>query len=228
MSSYVIGFDVYGTLVDPQQMQEYLRPFAGDRAAKLAQLWREKQIEYAFRKALMKRYEDFGVCTLQALVFALHAFDISLSHQEQERVLDGYLNLRAFPDVQGGLKELRAQGHRLFAFSNGVRATVRKLLDRAGIIGEFEDVISVDDVKSFKPDPTVYSHLVRKADQPVIETWLVSSNPWDVIGAKSAGLRAAWIRRSGDQLFDPWGVDPDTIAKDLVDLGQQFSWKLKT
>ncbi len=213
-----LGFDVYGTLVDPLDLDETLRRFVGERADRFSQLWREKQIEYTWRRALMREYEDFGVCTRQALDFAALSLGVDLSSDDREGLVEEYQNLQPFPDVVPGLERLRSEGHALVAFSNGVEQTVRELLGRGGVLDRLEAVVSVDDLRTFKPDPEVYRYLARRLNRPVGETWLVSSNAWDVVGAKSAGLRAAWVRRSPKAVFDPWATEPDLIVEDLGQL----------
>jgi 2-haloacid dehalogenase len=218
-----IGFDIYGTLVDPLEMNEHLRPLVGDDLTdKFSELWRDKQIEYTFRRALMRRYEDFGVCTRQALVHTANVLGVDLTDEEQERLIEEYQNLKPFPDVVPGIEALKSKGHTLVAFSNGVEATARTLLDRAGVLEHLHDVISVDDVKTFKPDPEVYHYLTRRLGTEPSETWLVSSNPFDVIGAKAVGLMAAWIQRKPDARFDPWGIQPDLVTPDLEALAERL------
>jgi 2-haloacid dehalogenase len=217
-----IGFDIYGTLVDPLEMNEHLRPFAGEKADRMSELWRAKQLEYTFRRASMREYEDFGVCTRQSLVFASRVLEVDLSEEDQEKLLEGYQNLRPFPDVTSGIQALAREGRVLVAFSNGVEATTRTLLDRAGVLSYLQGVVSVDDLKTFKPDPEVYRYLARRVERTPRETWLVSSNPFDVIGAKNAGLKAAWIKRKPDARFDPWGVKPDLVAPDLETLAERL------
>src|SRR5438270_9556906 len=119
MRHYAIGFDVYGTLVDPFQVKQPLRDLVSDHADRFLELWREKQIEYAFRRGLMKRYESFAVCTAQALDFTATSLDVKLSKDAQNELLKHYQQLEAFPDVASGLKKLRDAGHDLVAFSNG-------------------------------------------------------------------------------------------------------------
>jgi len=221
----VIGFDVYGTLVDPLEMNQHLHRLVGDIADRFAQLWREKQVEYAWRRGLMQKYETFGVCTQQALLFTMQTLDVDLSKQEQEQLIEEYQNLQAFPDVVPGLSLLKARGNKLVAFSNGVEATVRTLLDRAGILPHLEGIVSVDDLKTFKPAPKVYAYLAHRLDRSMSETWLVSSNPWDVIGAKSAGLRVAWIQRQPNVVFDPWGIEPDLVVGNLEALSERLELK---
>jgi 2-haloacid dehalogenase len=217
-----IGFDIYGTLVDPLEMNEHLRPFAGEKADRFSELWRHKQIEYTFRRGLMREYEDFGVCTRQALVFAARALEVELSEEDQEKLIREYQNLRPFPDVVPGIRALKREGRLLVAFSNGVEAAVQTLLDRAGVLSYLDGVYSVDDLKTFKPDPEVYRYLALRLQRSRYKTWLVSSNPFDVIGAKNAGLRAAWIKRKPDAQFDPWGIEPDLVAPDLEALAEKL------
>ena len=217
-----IGFDIYGTLVDPLEMNEHLRPFAGEKADRFSELWRDKQIEYTFRRGLMRRYENFGVCTRQALVFAARALEVELSEEDQEKLIEEYQNLRPFPDVVPGIEALKQRERVLVAFSNGVEATARTLLDRAGVLSHLDGVISVDDLKTFKPDPEVYHYLALRLQRTPHNTWLVSSNPFDVIGAKNASLRAAWIKHKPDAQFDSWGIEPDLVAPDLEALAEKL------
>ncbi len=217
-----LGFDIYGTLVDPLRMNERLRPLAGERADRFSELWREKQIEYTFRRGLMRSYADFGVCTRQALAFAARAVGVQLSEENEQRLIEEYQNLPPFPDVAPGMEALRSQGHAMVAFSNGVEATARTLLQRAGVLSYLDDVVSVDDVKTFKPDPEVYRYLARRLQRPVDEVWLISSNPFDVIGAKAAGLKAAWVRRKPEAVFDPWGIEPDMVVPDIEELARKL------
>lgn len=217
-----IGFDVYGTLVDPLQMNTRLEPLAGELSGRLAALWREKQLEYTFRRGLMREYEDFDVCTRQALLFAAGALGVKLSEQERERLIEEYRSLSLFPDVIPGVKALKKRSLTLVAFSNGVESTVRALLARAGALPHLQDVISVDDLKTFKPDPDVYRYLTRRLGTEPSETWLVSSNPFDVIGAKAVGLKTAWVRRNPDTQFDPWGIEPDLVVTDLESLAAKL------
>nr|WP_240432417.1 haloacid dehalogenase type II [Rubrobacter indicoceani] len=218
MSDLTLALDIYGTLVNPLEMDEHLREFAGSDAPAASALWRQKQLEYTFRRGLMRSYTDFGTVTAQALEFASKAHGLDLDKEQMATLISEYQNLRAFPDVKPGLEALGAAGIRLVAFSNGVQATTRKLLENAGVMEYLDDVVSVDDVKTFKPAPEVYGHLCRTLNQPSAEIRLVSSNPFDVIGAKSFGLQTAWLQRNPEVPFDPWGITPDLIASDLLDL----------
>ena len=210
-----LAFDVYGTLVDPLAMGDALGSVAGELAEPMAKLWREKQLEYTFRRGLMRRYEDFDVCTRQALDHAASVLGVELSDGDRRRLIEDYGSLSPFADVIPGLKEVRSKGSALVAFSNGVEATVRMLLRGAGVLPLLDGIVSVDDLSSYKPDPEVYLYLCRKLDRPPPEVRLVSSNPFDVIGAKNVGLKTAWVKRDPDTPFDPWGIEPDLVVPDL-------------
>jgi 2-haloacid dehalogenase len=105
------------------------------------------------------------------------------------------------------------------AFSNRVGATLRSLLGHARLMPPLADVVSVDEVRTYKPSPLVYQHLVARGGQGAERTWLVSANAWDALGAKSAGLRAAWVRRSPRMHWDGGGIgEPDVIVASLAEL----------
>jgi 2-haloacid dehalogenase len=217
-----IGFDVYGTLVDPLGMSRHLEAVAGDLAGPMARLWREKQIEYTFRRALMQKYENFDVCTRQALDYTASSLKLQLQDEDRAALMAAYRHLPAFPDAVPAIRSLKEAGFRLAAFSNGVEASLRALLEHAGILPHLDAVISVDDVKTYKPNPRVYRYLAERLGSPLENTWLASSNGWDVMGAKAAGLRAAWIKRNPESRLDPWGITPDLVAPNLEDFSSRM------
>jgi 2-haloacid dehalogenase len=218
-----LAFDVYGTLIDTHGVVEQLRSMVGDKAQAFSQTWRDKQLEYAFRRGLMQYYEDFSICTRDALQFTCRQYDASLDDSQKQALLDSYRKLPAYDDVREGLGLLSGAGHRLFAFSNGTAEAVKTLLANADVGGFFLDVISVDELRSFKPNPAVYSHFLRRAGASACDAWLVSCNPFDVIGAISAGMRGAWLQRSAGQLYDPWGIEPTISLSSLSELESQLA-----
>jgi 2-haloacid dehalogenase len=216
-----LAFDVYGTLIDTQGVVVALERHLGARAPEFSRAWRDKQLEYSFRRGLMQTYETFAVCTSQALDHTCDRFQLPLGAAERQALLEAYRTLPAFPDAVAGLAKARAQGFRLFAFSNGSAEAVEALLRHAGIRDSFLDVVSVDEVRSFKPDPAVYAHFLKRAGSIGAETWLVSGNPFDVLGALGAGLRGAWVRRSPEVPFDPWRTAPTLTVRNLAELPDQ-------
>ena len=216
--SKVLAFDVYGTLIDTQGVVTKLRQFVGARAEDFSRVWREKQLEYSFRRGLMRTYETFGVCTSQALDYTAAYLDVDLSTEQKAELLAEYRGLPAFEDVKESLEVLKADGHSLYAFSNGTADAVETLLVAAEIRNLFDGVVSVDDRQTFKPNPDVYEHLLKTTLASASDAWLISSNPFDVIGAVSYGLRSAWVRRSKSSIFDPWGIDPTLTVTSLREL----------
>ncbi len=213
-----LAFDVYGTLINTQGLVPILQNWLGDIAVDFSSAWREKQLEYSFRKGLMKQYEAFSMCIKQALDYTCNRFKISLTSEQKQELLERYKLLPAFAEVKTGLEQLKANGHQLYAFSNGDKKTVETLLNNAGIEGYFIDIISVHDVNSFKPDPMVYEYFLQQTSAKNTEAWLISSNPFDVIGAKAVGMHSAWIQRSPEVVFDPWDIQPSLIVTDLQEL----------
>jgi 2-haloacid dehalogenase len=211
----VIALDVYGTLVDPAGIALQLGKTFGSQAQSAAQLWREKQLEYTFRRALMHKYADFDTCTVHALRYVSASLGVRLDAAAERALLDAYLHLPAFPDVREGLAKLNRAGHTLVALTNGTEHSAGTVLQNAGIAELLEAVLSVDRIRTFKPDPAVYAMLDGIDGAEGQPRWLVSGNPFDVIGAKAAGLKAAWLRRDRQRSFDPWEFSADLIVRTL-------------
>jgi 2-haloacid dehalogenase len=222
-----LAFDVYGTLIDTHGISIALEKHVGNNASEFSRVWREKQLEYSFRRGLMQNYESFDICTSNALDFTCAYLKISLSNADKDALMGQYKILPAFPDVKEGLSKAKEYGFRMFAFSNGKAIAVEELLNNSGIRDYFIDVVSVDEVKSFKPNPGVYSHFLRRAGATGADAWLISGNPFDVIGAISSGMRAAWIKRSPDALFDPWGIEPTLTVNSLANLAEKIALEFK-
>ncbi|WP_417329373.1 haloacid dehalogenase type II [Halomonas cupida] len=223
----VLAFDVYGTLIDTHgvvaELEERLSSGGkGEVAQEFSRRWRDKQLEYSFRRGLMGAWADFSECTEAALEFTDRALQTGLSEADKDHLMGLYACLPAFAEVPQALEQLRRAGVTCVAFSNGGFAAVDGLLVQAGIRHCFHDIISVEEVKRFKPDPAVYALLRMRLEVAPGDCWLVSSNPFDVIGARHAGLHAVWVRRSLDAPFDPWGIEPDLTVADLVELAERL------
>ncbi len=137
-------------------------------------------------------------------------------------MLESYKTLPAFDDVREGLTAMKNSGHKLYAFSNGSADAVETLLVTAGIRDFFDGVVSVDDLQTFKPNPSVYHHFMKQSDSSAAEAWLISSNPFDVIGAVNVGMSAAWVKRTEQAIFDPWGIEPTITISSLIELDEQL------
>jgi 2-haloacid dehalogenase len=218
--SMTLAFDVYGTLINTHGVIDKLETMLSSsvNASEFSQTWRDKQLEYSFRRGLMRAYAPFSVCTKDALNYTASYYEVLLSDSEKATLLACYAQLPAFDDVAATLISLSQKGFKLLAFSNGTEDAVEGLLQNAGIRDLFVGVVSVDDLQTFKPNPDVYHYFTQKAGSITSQTWLVSSNPFDVIGAVSAGLNAAWVQRSKSIIYDPWGVEPTVTIDSLINL----------
>ncbi|PKP12750.1 MAG: haloacid dehalogenase type II [Bacteroidetes bacterium HGW-Bacteroidetes-3] len=213
-----LAFDVYGTLIDTGGVYDALQKKVGDKAKAFMETWRSKQLEYSFRRGLMQNYADFSVCTRNALDFACLQLNCNLSEEDKNELMSQYNILPAFGDVEESLVKLKAANCRLFAFSNGSAAAVKNLLQNAGIDHFFEAIVSVEAVKTFKPNPAVYDYFLQKTNTAKTNAWLISGNPFDVIGSISAGFRSVWVQRNPTAIFDPWEIKPTKIIRELNDL----------
>jgi 2-haloacid dehalogenase len=212
-----LAFDMYGTLVDPIRIWKQLEKYIPGDAQRIAEMWRQKQLEFTFRLTAMERYEDFEQVTRKALDYALAATGHSLDAQQKNSLMAQYNDLERFADAEPGLQRLKDAGYTMVVFSNGSPSMLTGIMNAANLHPYFKGFVSVDEVKVYKPSPIVYKHVANRLARPVNEVRLISSNPFDVIGAESAGMQAAWVNRSGG-LFDTLAPGPQMVVKSLVEL----------
>lgn len=221
-SSEVMIFDLYGTLVDPLAIAAELAEFLPvDLAQDVAGTWRQKQIEYSFRLTMMQRYQKFDWVTERALDFALLAHGAQLSEQARRRVLDRYDAPQPYPDVEPALSRLARAGYASYVLSNGSPEMLQRCLLNSGLADYFHAWLSVDAVGAFKPVSEVYQHAGEILGRRMEDMRLISCNPFDVIGGKAAGMRTAWVNRSGGP-FDTIGEAPDMVSRTLTDLADRI------
>jgi 2-haloacid dehalogenase len=212
-------FDAYGTLFDVHSA--VLRGdsgIQGDLEA-LSQLWRRKQLEYTWLRALMERYEDFWDITEAALRSAIRQLSMEATDRQIESLMQAYLALDAFDDVRPTLEALK--GSPLAILSNGSPAMLDSVVRRNGLESYFTSVISVDRVKTYKPSPRVYALGPEILNHPAGEILFVSSNLWDAAGAKAFGYQVCWCNRSGAAVED-WGFAPDFTLHRLDRIAETF------
>jgi len=217
-----LAFDVYGTLIDTNGVVDLLETMIENNAKDFSQTWRDKQLEYSFRRAAMMNYVTFAQCTSQALDYTCDYYKESLTEDQKNELLAIYKILPAFREVKSVLEKLKEKEYRLFAFSNGQAKAVQLLLEHAGIEKLFDGIVSVDDIKTFKPSPGAYAHFLREAKVEGEEVWLISSNSFDVTGSISAGFKSAWIQRSSNVIFDPWEIKPTIVVNSLLEFSQKI------
>ncbi len=223
---YTLAFDVYGTLINTSGVYDTLEKVVGTNAFQFMETWRTKQLEYSFRRGLMDRYVDFSICTKEALDYCCLTLQVDLSSDKKKELMNTYKILPAFNDVETALEELKSKGHRLFAFSNGSKNAVSTLLENANITSFFDGVVSVENLKTFKPNPKVYAYFNVTTRSEKQDSWLISGNTFDVIGAASYGMKTAWVQRNEKVVFDPWEHQPTVTITSLADLPEKLKVSL--
>ena len=201
-------FDAYGTLFDVHSVAARCESCWPGKGAQLSQLWRAKQLEYTWQRSLMQRYAPFSTVTREALAYSCEALGLELSVAQMEALMGEYLSSRLYPDVAQTLAQLETAKKAIL--SNGSPDMLLPLVEHSGL--ELDAVISVDELKVFKPAPQVYELAVKKLQLDDSKIGFVSSNCWDALGAKSFGFSVYWINRAGAPV-DRLGFKPDRILK---------------
>lgn len=216
MSTPVRGyvFDAYGTLFDVHSVVEAGREITPDPMA-LSLTWRQKQLEYTWLRALMGRYEDFWSVTEAALRHAIRRLGLSASDAQIRRLMDAYLSLACFPEVREALAQLAPRPRSIL--SNGSPRMLQAAVASTGLGPHLQHVLSVDAVKTYKPAPAVYALGPRALGLPATDLLFVSSNAWDVAGAKAFGYRVAWCNR-GHAPEEELGLRADVVVSRLDEL----------
>jgi 2-haloacid dehalogenase len=205
-------FDAYGTLFDVHSVMRRCEACWPGKGAALSTAWRAKQLEYTWQRSLMRAYRPFSEVTREALEHSCEALGLPLSSAQTEELMQEYRRLSLFPDVMQTLKDLEGKKAVL---SNGSPDMLEPLVKQSGLT--FDAVLSVDELRVFKPAPEVYALAVGRLGVAAGRTGFVSSNCWDALGAKAFGFNAFWINRTGAPV-DRLGVRPDAVLKSLGDL----------
>ena len=203
-------FDAYGTLYDVHSVAARCESAWPGKGAQLSQLWRAKQLEYTWQRSMMQRYVPFSTVTREALAYSCEALRLELSVAQMEALMSEYTRLAPYPEVSATLQKVKG---RKAILSNGSPDILLPLVKHSGL--ELDQVISVDELKVFKPAPQVYQLAAEKLGTEDIG--FVSSNCWDAIGAKSYGFQVYWINRAGAPV-DRMGFKPDRILERLDEI----------
>jgi 2-haloacid dehalogenase len=206
-------FDAYGTLYDIQSVLTHVERACPGRGALITQIWRLKQLEYTWLRTSMGAFADFAVVTRDSLIFALQSAGIMLNEAMIADLEDTYLHLTPVPEAREALEGLA--GHKRAIFSNGSAAMLDALVVNSQFSLLLEHVISVDAARVYKPSLKAYALVAAATGIPAAETMFVSSNGFDVAGAKRFGFQVAWVRRGGGPGPAPENAGPTDMFKAL-------------
>lgn len=209
-------FDAYGTLFDYASAAAACRDVLGERLGPLTALWRDKQLQYTWLRAVQGKHADFWQVTGEALDFALETLSIG-DPALRGRLMDLYLTLDAYPEVPAMLKRLRAAGLRTAILSNGSPGMLRAAVDGAGIGVLLDAVLSVEEVGVYKPHPRVYQLAVDRLAVDRNAICFQSSNAWDAYAASAFGMHVVWCNRY-HQRAERLPGSPDREISSLAEL----------
>ncbi len=189
-------FDAYGTLFDVNAAAARCQDELGDKWQPLAEIWRTKQLQYTWLRALMGEHKPFWEVTADALDFAMASLGLD-DDDLRGRLLDLYLQLDAYPEVPAMLERLKAAGLRTAILSNGSPEMLASAVANAGIGDLLDAVLSVEQVGVFKPHPSVYGMASDEFGLRAANMSFQSANAWDAHAAAHFGFQVVWVNRFG-------------------------------
>ncbi len=204
-------FDAYGTLYDVQSVLQQMEQAYPGRGSLITQLWRLKQLEYTWLRTCMEDFADFAVVTRDSLAYALDVAGVSATEAQSRALEEAYLHLTPASEAQDALRSL--EGRTRAIFSNGSVAMLDALVRNSGLRPLVEFVVSVDPARAYKPSPRAYALIEKVTGVAPFETMFVSSNGFDVAGAKRFGFQVAWVRRGGGPGPAPEDAGPTDMFK---------------
>ncbi|MGA8620831.1 MAG: haloacid dehalogenase type II [Candidatus Sulfotelmatobacter sp.] len=209
-------FDAYGTLFDVNSSARGAQDSLGEKWQPLAELWRSKQLQYTWLRGLAGHHADFWQVTGDALDFAMSTLRLA-DPLLRTRLMNSYLVLNAYPEIADTLKRLKAAGMKLAILSNGTPTMLAAAAGNAGIIRMFDAILSVEEVKVYKPHPSVYELACERLNVAAERVCFLSSNGWDAYSGKAFGFRVLWCNRFG-QAPERIPDEPDAQITTLAEL----------
>jgi 2-haloacid dehalogenase len=208
-----VAFDAF-PVFDPRSIAARCEALFPGRGSELAGMWRTRQFEYAWLRAVANQYADFERVTDDAMRFAAKALDLEMTAEKREQLLRVHFELATWPDAVPALTKLRGAGLRLAFLSNFAHGMLNACIKFAGLDGKFDHVLSTDAARTYKPDPRAYELGTSALELPREQILFAAFAGWDAAGARSFGYPTFWINRLGlppEQL----GIRPDMTGPDL-------------
>lgn len=217
----LIVFDVNETLSDMSPMGDRFADLGAPR--ELATLWFASLLRDGFALTAAGAHERFAVLAEHVLRAQLAGVALDRDVDAAvDHMLSGMSALQVHPDVTDGLRRLRQGGSRLVTLSNGAASVADSLLTRAGVRGELEQLLSVEEAPAWKPAQASYWWAAQRCGVSPGDAMLVAAHPWDIDGAARAGMRTAWLDRRGSA-YPPYFTAPEVTARSLTHLADVFA-----
>ena len=215
MKTKAVVFDAYGTLFDVNSAAERCKDKIGAKWETFANFWRTTQLEYTWLRSLMKRHKNFWDITEDSLDKSMKVFNINKNMKSE--LLSLYKILSPYPEVRGVLEDLKKKNFKLSILSNGTPDLLNELVENNKLNNLFDDLFSIEDVKIYKPDPSVYELPVKKYRIKSGEITFLSANTWDVSGGGNFGYNSIWVNRH-NSVFDILDFEPKNEINNLTQL----------
>ena len=215
MKTKAVVFDAYGTLFDVNSAAEKCKDKIGAKWETFANFWRTTQLEYTWLRSLMKRHKNFWDITEDSLDKSMKVFNINKNMKNE--LLSLYKILSPYPEVRGVLKDLKKKNFKLAILSNGTPDLLNELVENNKLNNLFDDLFSIEEVKIYKPDPSVYELPVKKYKIKSGEITFLSANTWDVSGGGNFGYNSIWVNRN-NSVFDILDFQPKNEINNLTHL----------
>jgi 2-haloacid dehalogenase len=213
----VIIFDVNETLLDMSPMKKKINSLLGSKRG--FRIWFGLLLQYSLVENSTGEYHDFTTIANSTIDMAAKALKANIEEEEKTEALALMKQLPAYPDVEEGLEMLREAGFRLATLSNSSSSTLREQLHYSCLAGYFQEALSVDDVRKYKPSPEPYQYAAEKLGIQLNQAVMVAAHGWDIAGATHAGMKSAFVERKGQSLYS-LASNPDFIGEDLVQIAE--------
>jgi 2-haloacid dehalogenase len=211
-----IAFDGF-VIIDPRPVAMRAEELFPGQGEPLMESWRSRQFEYTWLRTLSNRYVDFWEVTQEALIFAARATKLDLTADKRDRLMQTFLELKAWPDVAPALRDLRGKGVRMAFLANPTVKMFDAVVRNSGLDGLLEEHLSTDRVRAYKPDPRAYQMGLDAFGLKREEIAFAASAAWDAVGAKTFGYPSFWVNRA-KLPAEELGVAPDAVGPGMANL----------
>ena len=215
----VILFDVNETLLDLAALDPHFERLFGNAVVRTD--WFNQVLRSALVATITSDYHDFGTIAGDALDMMALKYDVTLSDNDRLVILQQVRNLPPHDDVIDSLTRLTEAGLRLATLTNSPPHVLKAQLTNAGIIEFFEQTMSVDPTRKFKPAREPYEHAAQTLGVPLSEIRMVAAHDWDIAGAMRAGMAGAFVARPG-MVMGPLQIKPDVSAPTMSEVVDQI------
>jgi len=211
-----IAFDAFA-IFDPRSVFTLAERLFPGRGSEFSTEWRARQFEYTWLRVAAQRYVDFWQVTQDALEFAAAKVNLDVRREQRDQLMNAYLELKTWPDVEPVLTSLKSSGFRLAFLSNFTPGMLEANTASAGLANLFERALSTDQARTYKPDPRAYQLGTDALKLDRQEVMFVAFAGWDAAGAKLFGYPVFWVNRQRLPA-EKLGAAPDCIGNSLTQL----------